>query len=136
MKETESVLQLSKKADLKKTVDVHRNLTHHCFSVRQDDVVIGYADELFLSDVRFVVRQAAREEVLKSGHKNVHAFVRGYLALPPDEAKFPDLWRRAYYDPFNHSQFVDHETKEDLDGAKYAKLHTIKLVDYIPNGET
>ena len=61
-------------------VEVYWNVRTKVFAVRQDGRVIGHATKLLIRDSSFVVRQAGRRRALETGHKTVHAFVRGELA--------------------------------------------------------
>jgi L-fucose mutarotase/ribose pyranase (RbsD/FucU family) len=64
-------------------VRVYRNLTDKCFSVRclKTNRVIAHVLDIILTDATFPVGQEQRREVIRSGHKNVHAFVQGYISL-------------------------------------------------------
>lgn len=62
-------------------VQVYRNLTRSCYSLRQNGKVIGHLDGLILSDCTFRVSQAGRNRVLREKRKNVHAFVEGTLCI-------------------------------------------------------
>jgi hypothetical protein len=83
---------------------------------------------VLLSSAKFVVSEAGRNRVLKSGHKNVHAFVIGKLVneefTPKDEicgtmgidengANLP--WK-VTYNPYIAGHFVG-QTGEKVSGA-------------------
>ena len=66
---------------------VYRNLRRGGYSLMaaegpQAGKVIGHANRIALEDVTFRVRQGGRQRVLRTGVKNVHAFVEG--TLPQD----------------------------------------------------
>lgn len=62
-------------------VEVYRNLTKGCWSVRdaKTRLVIDHKDELTLANCAFKVSEAGRQRVLKEKRKNVHAVVKGLL---------------------------------------------------------
>lgn len=60
-------------------VEVYWNSRLKAFSVRRDGKVIGHAEKILLRDVTYTVREAGRRQVLETGYKNVHAFIRGEL---------------------------------------------------------
>jgi len=71
-------------------VECYFNLHKHVFSVRalegpDKGRVILHASNVLLKDVSFVVQKAGREKVLRTGQKNVHAFVRGTLVMHDNE---------------------------------------------------
>lgn len=69
--------------DKKRRVEVYRNLNRRdgvWYSVRQNGKVVGHTQLLRLRDCYFVVNEAGRQRVLRTGRKNVHAFVLGYVA--------------------------------------------------------
>ena len=65
-----------------KRVRVYRNLTDKCLSVRcmKTGRVIAHVLNIILEDVTFPVGQKQRRRVIETGHKNVHAFVQGYIS--------------------------------------------------------
>lgn len=110
-------------------VEVYWNARVEAFSVRENRRVVGHASKLMIRDAKFTVSEAGRRRVLESGHKNVHAFVRGELEGVVWEETFVfgisylDNWTasdRAYarvaqkrlgvdvrYNPRKHESFVD-----------------------------
>jgi len=64
-------------------VEVYWNLSRNCWSIR--DVATGrihaHADKVSVRGAQFVVQPAGRARVLRERKKNVHAFVRGELAV-------------------------------------------------------
>jgi hypothetical protein len=69
--------------DRKKRVEVYRNLNRReggpWYSIRQNGVVVGHTKDVTLKNVYFVVRDAGRKRVLRTGRKNVHAWALGYI---------------------------------------------------------
>lgn len=67
-------------------VEVYRNLTKKdgvWYSVRQNGKVVGHTKWIFLEDCYFRVSEASRQRVIRTGHKNVHAFVVGFATTKP-----------------------------------------------------
>jgi len=105
-------------------VEVYWNLHKNCFSVRDCKTgrVIRHTNDMYLYDAKFVVRQAGRRKVLEEKRKNVHAFVRGYMA--PESAQDTSDKPNGYatYNPYKYDTFVDYETKKPLDTASVVYL--------------
>jgi hypothetical protein len=84
--------------------------------------VIDHQHNLTLRDCGFVVRQSGRRQVLRSGHKNVHAFILGELSdfiEPPAQAE------RVTYNPYKHERFVSCDNGLAVTGAVTAYLSVI-----------
>lgn len=111
-------------------VEVYWNLHKDCFSVRDCKTgrVIKHAKELFLTDVKFVVRQAGRRKVLQEKRKNVHAFVRGNL-VQDHFRPLAGACKTGYatYNPYKYETFVDYETKIPLDTMPAVNLYTVGI---------
>ena len=88
-------------------VDVYFNVTRKVFSIRQDGIVIAHRSNLFLTHSKFIVRESGQKRVRETGHKNVHAFVRG-MWDQKDNHTFKDLllWRRVSYNPKRDNFFM------------------------------
>lgn len=86
-------------------VEVYRNLHRNCYSVRAHGSVIGYVSDVTLLDPRFVVQPAGRDRVRLTGHKNVHAMVRG-IVLPGAARRVPETATEVRYDPYRFDTFV------------------------------
>lgn len=98
-------------------VDVYRNLNQKCFSIRSREKetygkVIARAQSVAVRNVKFVVQPAGRDRVLKTGVKNVHAFIRGDLVT---DVSPEDAWHSTpkgnfecgvSYSPLEAGQFV------------------------------
>ena len=99
--------QMSKIVDMKRKVDVYRNLNSDCWSVRQGARVVCHTDYITLKDCEFVVQPAGRRRVLIEQKKNVHAFVRGYLCSPRESDYTPAFsWDYVKYNPYKSDSFV------------------------------
>ena len=66
--------------DYSKPVKVYRNLTKKCWSLKQGGIVVGHADNLFMTSEKFTVNLKSRDRGLSDGKKYVHAFIVGFLA--------------------------------------------------------
>lgn len=62
-------------------VEVYRNLNRKGvqYSIRQNGLVVGHTDFVDLKECYFIVQEAGRQRALRTGRRNVHAFVTGYL---------------------------------------------------------
>lgn len=95
-------------------VEVYRNLRNGLMSVREvSGLVLDHAEQVFMSDVRFVVQPAGRERVLREQRKNVHAFVRGELrgfSIGSNQG-FDDWegWTKVTYNPYEAPYFYPAE---------------------------
>jgi hypothetical protein len=69
--------------NLEKTVDVYRclNRTGSVYSIRQGGKVVAHTTHIALRDCKFVVSQSGVERVRREGHKNVHAYIRGFICI-------------------------------------------------------
>lgn len=108
----------NRKLDKTKPVEVYKNIRRKDFSIRQGGYVVARASKVVLKDVTFVVQEAGRQKVLKTGCKNVHAWVKGRVC------GVRSTWgcRRARYNPKDTKTFVDLLTGEALASARYAVL--------------
>lgn len=91
-------------------VRVYWNTRKKTFSIQDYKTrkVIEHRDRLILTNVTFKVYESGRQRVLKTGHKNVHAFVIGdYYESEPlcyvDENSFN---MGVMYNPRVHKEFV------------------------------
>ena len=101
-------------------VDVYFNVTKKVFSIRQDGIVIAHRSNLFLTHSKFIVRESGQKRVRETGHKNVHAFVRG-MWDQKDYHTFKDLllWRRVSYNPKRDNFFM---VQNKFDPSKYEEV--------------
>ena len=98
--------------DYNKPVQVYWNFHKKCFSLRQNGLVVGYANCISLKDAQFKVSEAGRQRVLRTRRKNVHAYVQGLLRMLPTEDDYWDV--KVVYDPYKDSHFslwVDRSVK-------------------------
>lgn len=69
-----------RRVNYNKEVKVYRNLTRKpgvWYSIVQNGKVVAHSEFVLLFDVKFEVNEAGRQRMLKSGHKNVHAYAVG-----------------------------------------------------------
>lgn len=112
-------------------IEVYRNLSKDCFSVRYRGKVTQHTNTIVLANAHFVVQPAGRERVLKEKRKNVHAFVRGYTVPFNDEQieiwlRSPEfLVREVTYNPYaaDHFLYVDSNSRH---GATFSHLAILK----------
>ena len=95
-------------------VEVYRNLTKDCFSVRHKGRVVGHLGNdmhMRMYDVQFVVQPAGHARVLATRNRNVHAFVRGtyrshgLTAKGPYPRGLPKSLTTVSYNPYRASKF-------------------------------
>ena len=100
-------------------VNVHRNLTWsggRGFSVLdQNMILIDRKLFVHIYTPRFVVHPSGQARAVASGHRNVHAFVRGELGSKHDTR--PSFWpcyglTALSYNPFDTLGFVDPDGNE------------------------
>ena len=114
-----------------KRVQVYYNIRRGDYSVRQNGRVIDHVDSIVLRDVRFNVAPAGREKVRRTGVKNVHATVTGYVVDNPKPA-IPEHF--VSYNPFKYDQFVK-ITSNGYDGFYADAVQTADFVALLPNRE-
>lgn len=85
-------------------LEVYKNLRKNCYSVRYKGRVIHYAQNYQLRNCKFVVQPAGRKKVIETGHKNVHAFVRGLWCRLPKLSNIKTA-RKVRYNPFKMENF-------------------------------
>ena len=103
--------RMCKIVDIKRKVDVYRNLNSDCWSVRQGARVVCHTDYITLQNCEFVVQPAGRRRVLIEQKKNVPAFVRGYLCSPRESDYTPAFsWDYVKYIPYKSDSFVFDES--------------------------
>lgn len=125
---------------------VYRNLTNGKLSVKdtKTGLVIGWCDDIYLSDVNFIVSEKGRQRVIDTGHKNVHAYVQGNILLTNKFVfnerhehlfLFPMLMLPTYgsiqkwmmnqhitYNPKKHKYFTCIETGERVYSSEFVKV--------------
>ena len=125
-------------------VEVYRNLTRNCLSIRHRGRVIYHLEDhedITLMDCKLVVQPAGRQSVLDKGRKNVHAYISGEVMLhsvAPANCKWKHLTNyfegkpssnvgEVYYNPYKQ----DHWTNSlgmRVDKAKWVQFRNNKPV--------
>lgn len=86
--------------------DVYFNLHRKCLSIRERGRVVAHAERVIIRNAAFVVSQAGRSRVLATGHKNVHAVVRGEIVREAHPDVRLDEAIRVRYNPYRYETFV------------------------------
>jgi hypothetical protein len=60
-------------------VQVYRNLTKGCWSIRSGGRVVSHRHRVTLQACTMRVRECGRQRALREGHRNVHAWIEGTL---------------------------------------------------------
>jgi len=96
-----------------KAVEVYRNITKKCLSVKVGRLVKHRPDCIVLSNPVFLVAKAGRQKVIDSGVKNVHARVKGYALADHEYKEWMDYVKqgstkleRVRYNPFKNETFM------------------------------
>ncbi|MAR18684.1 MAG: hypothetical protein CML44_04845 [Rhodobacteraceae bacterium] len=113
------------KLDTNKKLQVYRNLHKNCYSVQQSGKVVAHVDSITLCFADFLVANAGRSKVLKTGKKNVHARVSGYLRHPLSSDRLISESNKsgiAKYNPFKFDSFVDASNESGLKSADVVEL--------------
>lgn len=101
--------------DPSKPVQVYRNLSRSCYSIRQSGLVIGHSDFVCLENCKFVVIESGRQRVLKTKEKNVHAFIQGYITKKNTKPK-----NVVKYNPYLNEKFM--QGKSQIHESDYAYI--------------
>ncbi|MEL6760520.1 MAG: hypothetical protein AAFP04_08965 [Myxococcota bacterium] len=102
-------------------VDTYLNLQKHIPSVRERGLVKAYLRAVPIVEPTFVVQPGGRQSVLKHRSKVVHAFVRGAFQAGLDSRDLRELTPvRVTYNPYKYSTFVNADTQEPIESARFA----------------
>lgn len=131
-------------------VRVYRNLNNGKLSIlhKKRGRVIGYADSVRLLKATYVVLPAGKQRAIRTGQRNVHAFVEGTLVaakefrfkegvprlgylisdwFDPEELRIP-----LTYSPFSELGFTDVLGQEHVK-AEYSVVHCNGEIYSIPS---
>lgn len=80
----------------------------NCISVKDKGQRVRYVSDISMKDVTFFVSAAGRERCLRTGVRNVHAWVIGERVNEGinSDPVFLHNYRRAIYDPWKGDSFV------------------------------
>ncbi len=84
--------------------DVYRNRTRRCWSIRERGRVVAHAQTVTLAAAVMIVRPGSRARVMRTGHREVHAWIRGTLVA---HAGVPAKAASFHYRPFEAGHFID-----------------------------
>lgn len=102
-------------------VFIYWNLHKDLYSLRgTHGRIVAHARAIHLTNASFPVSQAGRARVLATGHKNVHAGVRGegrQLKRRPPMSRVRG-WRRVTYNPHKYDSFVTASDERPVVGAE------------------
>lgn len=112
-------------------VRVYRNLRTGTLSLQRKVEGKGWRVDshphgVYLRDVRFRVSKAGRDRTLRTGQRNVHAFVEGELISPVDMHGA----RRATYQPFIRGAFYNPASGDSVLAAGTAWVHCHRGIRY------
>lgn len=132
-------------------IRVYRNLNNGKLSLLHKSLgrVLGYAESVLLTDVKFVILPGGKRRALETGQRNVHAFVEGdvlaakeFIFKPgvPEEYHVPDWVDRndfripLTYRPFSELGFVDVLGQEHL-SSHMAEVHSTGEIFSMPGND-
>ena len=121
---------------------LYRNLNNGRISIKdkRTNLVVGYADEVWVENPKFIVSEAGRQRVLEEKRKNVHAYIEGSIVklqgfLPRNNGQVDVgvLHQRKYhegvqlnYNPYKYPHFY---VVTEYDGVEmYEAVHSAGLV--------
>ena len=92
---------------LDKPIQVYRNLTKKCYSIRQNGKVVAHAQKLCISNAKFIVNEKGRDRVRKTGRKEVHAVIQGlYETSGMGTTASKELKLAVKYNPIREDYFT------------------------------
>jgi hypothetical protein len=100
-------------------VKVYRNLQNGLFSVQFRGRVVAHLATVQLVGVEFKVTESARQRVLTSRQRNVHAYAIGTFTT----AAPPAATEAISYDPYHAGHFYQVQNKRPLHSAPAVVLH-------------
>lgn len=109
-----------KEYDENKSVKVYKNLHKNCWSIKQKNLVVAYADVLYLKDCIFKVNEKGRQRVISEKRKNVHAYVIGKIVDFNVECI-----KKVTYNPYKYPFFYDVDDGNFLYNCEFVKLNDL-----------
>lgn len=94
--------------DLEKPIMVYKNLNNGMYSVKQSGLVVAHAERLCLKDFECVINESGRKRAVRTGERNVHAFIKGKYTTSGmgTSAERNDLPAVIRYNPFKNKTFI------------------------------
>lgn len=106
--------------NLHEKIKIYKNNHKNLYSIVKNNKVIGYTDKITLKNVKFIVNEQGRQNVLKTKNKNVHAYIEGYF-LGYYSINYP---YSLYYNPYKCNSFkIDNR---QVNKAYYVSLNLEK----------
>jgi hypothetical protein len=114
-----------------RNVFAYRNLNQDTWSLRATDQqeknrIIGHQRAVLLENASFVVHETGRQQVLKTGQKNVHAGIKGTVAALGEEAirRFDEANAVSVtYNPFRWASFVEAKEERPIHQARQVLIN-------------
>ena len=93
-------------------IRLYRNINRDgvWYSVLQKGLVRGHTKLLTIVNAKFIINKSGQDRVRRTGIKNVHAYVEGFLSLVTEL----NLPIRVKYDPYKNSGFIAHFNKQTV----------------------
>lgn len=113
-------------------VEVYRNLTKGCLSIRHKGYVVAHLESVTLKDVKFKVSQSGRNRVIQEKRKNVHAVIRGKLTS--FEGKLKPHHIHVRYNPYIRGEFFKADDNQGIHNAYEVVIQGGKIGAYIGFG--
>ena len=105
--------------DINRPVEVYFNLHTKHWSCRQDGRVFLHCDDISLDHCKLVVGKAGRERVLREQRKNVHAFIRGFVA---DGSCGFEMIAGLRYNPYEMDSFQRSDSGAPVHSARRVEV--------------
>ncbi len=105
-------------------VDVYRNLTKKCYSIRKNGLVINHMKEVYMKDVEFIISKAGQKRAREQKRRNVHAVLRGSIVSDEETILIMKKMKmeRIKYNPFFNDNFV--QNKKNINKSNFVILTT------------
>ena len=103
--------------------EIYWHTRRHMWSVREGGRVVAHVPAIALADVAMVVRPGARDRVLRTGRREVHAWCRGTRT---DLDGIPAGAVEIGYSPWMAAHFTSR--------PGFSKVLSAKLIVFISNG--
>lgn len=102
------------------------------FSVREKGgKVLYHSGAIFLEDAKFIVQEGGRQRVLRTGIKNVHAWVEGKEVQGSVMQEWWENTVRVHYNPLLHDCFFRDTFQDDI---FYTPVYEAKIVGLAGGG--
>ncbi len=123
-------------------VRVYKNLHKDTFSIKDWESksatynkVVGYSQNIALTNATFIVSQKGRERVLQEQTKNVHAYVQGdYLPFESEWLYWADLdlnWEQVSYNPYKSDTFFTLKGNQPITSSAKVLIFQNKLFAHL-----